>query len=312
MSLCEASRELGKGPVADMSIVHAGHYLKLDIELKGGYVPPGGKFAFPVGIQGLTRSGNQILDGEKVVMVLRKPVAYDAANPTDVRDISSQFVGVNGQTYILFTLPDLTGMSMPVVDPTLTLQPDGAAGEDTYLRSDSATSNYSTLTTLRAGESNAVASVNRALLRFSATSLPGSIRITSVGLSLNVLEDISSNARTMRVFRLLRLWVESEATWNIWKTANNWSTAGGFHANDCEQTDIGSVALSATEGVGSWITIPLSINSRVDLGLINGLMLKMDTENDDMYGFCSSDHATAENRPKLEITYRFLNPVIMF
>ena len=65
---------------ADLSIVHAGHYVKLEIELLGGYVPPNSQFAFPVGLTGLTRSGSAILRDGVQVMSLRAPHVYDAAN----------------------------------------------------------------------------------------------------------------------------------------------------------------------------------------------------------------------------------------
>jgi hypothetical protein len=48
--------------------------------------------------------------------------------------------------------------------------------------------------------------------------------------------DMISNNSFKVWFELLeRDWIEVEATWNIWKVANNWSTAGALHANDCEQ-----------------------------------------------------------------------------
>jgi len=297
-------------PEADMSITHAGHYLKLDIELKGGYVPPTGKFAFPVGIQGLTRSGNQILDGEKVVMVLRRPVAYDAANPVDVREIQSQFVSVDGQSYILFLLPDLAGMSRPVVDPTFTLQPDNSTLHEAMFRDSDVSSNYQG--GIQAGEINAGSGAARSAIKLDLSGVPKSIKIVSSSLKLTVSGDYSSNARTLRLFRLKRVVVFNQVTWTVYSTANNWQTAGGFGANDCEQTDIGTASVTATQAVGSVVIINITPNTTGGMDLGNGWLLKMDTETDDQYIFYASGDATPTNRPKLEITYRLLNAVIMF
>jgi len=289
-------------PNALLSIVHAGHFMKLDIELLGGWLPRDGQFAFPVGLQGLTRSGTLIKDGEKVVSVLRAPVAYDAANPGDVRKITNQFVSVDGQHYILFTLPDLTGMNRPVVDPTLTLQPDGA-GYDAVFLDVAPSTNYGSATTIHVGEFNTGSTVYRSAIKFDLSTLPTNAIISSTTLSLYAVTDYSSNARTFRVYRLKRAWVEAEVTWNIWATASNWSTAGAFHTDDCEQTDIGSRAFSSTETLNEFKNFALTPTTKFGLDLGNGWLIKADTETDDSYQFSTSDDATAENRPKLVIVY---------
>src|SRR3990167_6427689 len=120
---------------ANVYISHGGHYIKLCILLKNGWQPVGDQFAFPVGLTGLTRTGDTLYRDGEPVLLLRKPVVYDLDDPKDTRPIAHEFVSVAGQPYILFTLHDLTGMVRPLVDPQFSSQPDAAAGKDTYIRS---------------------------------------------------------------------------------------------------------------------------------------------------------------------------------
>jgi len=183
-------------PNALLSITHAGHFVKLDIELLGGWLPKDGQFAFPVGLNGLTRSGTLIKDGEKVVSVLRPPVAYDAANPGDVRQITNQFVNVDGQPYILFTLPDLTGMSRPVVDPTLTQESgsgDGfVSGNDaTYATARSTSTAFNTTAGVTIGQWTGF-TIYRAFVSFDTSSIPDSAVISQVNMILTCATDEST------------------------------------------------------------------------------------------------------------------------
>lgn len=186
---------------------------------------------------------------------------------------------------------------------TLTLQPDGTAGVDTSITSGAPTTNNGTATTLNLGDRNDQVNARRVLIKFDLSTLPSDATITSAVLSLFCITDFSSNARTYRVYRLKRAWVESQATWNIYSTGNNWSTAGGFHVDDCEQTDIGSRAFSATETLNQFKDFALTPTTKADLDLGNGWLIKADTETDDGYNFDSSDGATAGQRPKLVIEY---------
>lgn len=187
--------------------------------------------------------------------------------------------------------------------PTLTIQPDGAAGLDTFLESANPTVNKDGSGALWVGELNDRAYTERTLIKFDLSPLPDSAIISSAVLSLWAQYDKSSNARTFRVYRQKRAWVEDEATWNIYKTGSNWSTAGGFHADDCEQADIGSRAFTATEGLEEWKHFSLTPTTKAGLDLGNGWMIKADTENNDAYAFYSSDYETAAHRPKLVVDY---------
>ncbi len=291
-------------PQANLAIWHGGHFVKLAIELKNGYVPEDGLIAFPVGLMGLTRSGANILADGVPVSRLRVPVAYDADNETDTRPIGWQFITLNSQPYLVLTLPSLAGMSRPVIDPTLELQPDPTAGLDVRLREDQPTTNYGTHTSLIVGFSPGTYFRYRTLIKFDLSSLPDDATVTSATLSLYMYSESSTNNESLYVYRQKRAWVESQATWNSYATGSSWAVAGGFGADDCEQSYIGSLALSATESAG-WKNVSLTPTTKAGLDLGNGWLLKMSGEaNSSEYDFYSSDYTTDTSlRPKLVVEY---------
>lgn len=286
-------------PNLDVRIAMAGHFCKLEAQLKNGYLPPNNQVAFPVGMAGLTRSGTTFYDGAAPVMSIQKPVVYDAANRLDVRPITYSLVQVSNQWYLQCTLPSLTGMSAPVIDPTLTKQPDGTEGLDTFLYAGYAT-NYGTADTGYVGESGAV---GRLLIKFDLSTLAGTETITSTTLSLYCTAEYSNNARAMQIYRQQKAWTEGGATWFKYTASNDWTTAGGFDAADCEQTGIGSRNFSATEATNAFKDWSLTGANKAAIDLGNGWLVKVDTESADQYAFALSDHATAANRPKLVIEY---------
>lgn len=189
---------------------------------------------------------------------------------------------------------------------TLTLQPDGTAGKDCVINRDLPTSPSDNIA-LNVGEHNAAVQLLRGLIQFDLSSIPAGSAIISATLSLWLNVENSSNSRTMRLFRSKRDWVESQATWNQYSTGNNWQTAGGFGANDAEQTDVGSRSFSASESNGEkqFTLTPGGIQGMITGGGFTnrGWLIKVDTENADQYRFRSSDYTTASERPKIVIVY---------
>jgi len=307
----------------DAHIWMGGHFVKFAFELKGGWLPPNGKVAFPVGMSGLTRQGGVILADGKPVLQMRVPVMVDWANEADVRPVQSEFVfHMDGQWYVVLTLPDLAGMARPVLDPTLVLQPDASAGEDNFLQSANPTFNYGASTALYIGEFSGEVKTTRALIRFDLSSLPAGAVISSATLSLFCVADYATDAATFSVYRQKRQWGEGaklgadatagESSWNCYAYPTTWQTAGGFGANDCEQAAIGSRAFSAAETLDEFKEWSLTASTKTDLdwGLENavaatGWLIKSETESDDAYKFNPSDVATAGERPKLTIEYTY-------
>lgn len=291
-------------PQADMYVDFGGHFVKLAILLKGGFVPEDNQIAFPVGLNGLTRSGFNILRDGVPIGNLNLPKMVDLSDPGRMSDISHQITNIAGQPYWLLTLPDISSFTQPVIDPTLTLQPDPTDGLDTYIVDTSPTINSGSDVFIWSGERNDSNPKYRTLIKFDLSTLPANSIISSAIFSWYVTNDFATNARTHRLYRVKRAWLETQATWNIWTTGNNWSTAGAFHVDDCEQTEVASRAFTATETLNQFKDFPftgLTTKSQLDLG--NGWLIKADTEVNDAYAGAASGDTTASERPKFVVVY---------
>ena len=190
----------------------------------------------------------------------------------------------------------------------VTIQGDGSAMKDTYIASSAPTTNNGSATVFAVGENNTASSVARGLLQFDLSGLPNDLTVVSATLSLWVSADHSNNARLMSAYAIRpgRDWVETQATWNIFKTSNNWGTAGaGNTTSDIIGTSIGSVSVANNLTAGTQVDIvldPAAVQSMRWLDYY-GFELQMATEVDDRYDFVSSDNATSGQRPRLVIEY---------
>lgn len=163
----------------------------------------------------------------------------------------------------------------------------------------------STYVQFQVGERNDNTDRFRTLIGFNKLSdgtVPKYSKIISAVLSLYLTGNTADNARTMRVFRQKRAWVETQATETVYSTGNNWQSLGGFGVNDCEQTDIGSISIAAAEAIG-WKNITLTTVAIQEMvsGIFpnNGFMLKMDTESNDAHTF--GDKNAGANAAKITI-----------
>lgn len=191
---------------------------------------------------------------------------------------------------------------------TLTLQPDAAAGNDTFILAET---NYGTEVDLYVGAKAAWGNApNRTLIKFDLSSIPDNAKINSVILSMYVNSTVAApaNGGDWKVYRLKKEWVESEATWNIYSTGNNWTAAGGFNVADCEQTEISSRSFTNSETLNEFKDFTIVATKKSDIDLGYGWLIKSVLENDDLLIFSSSDNATAGNRPKLVIEYESTSP----
>lgn len=204
---------------------------------------------------------------------------------------------------------------------TTTFQSSGVS--DASLFSSNANTNYESETTLYSGESNAATSARRrALIKFAGLSdgtITPPVTVSSAVLSFYLWEDLSSNARTKRVYRVKRPVVMNQVTWNVFSTGNNWSTAGCGDSTDREMSDIGNVEFSAGEELGEWKDITLNADAIAEMinGAFanNGFIVITDTEIADCYGFLSANYSTSTYRPKLVVTHEavsFVPYTIMF
>lgn len=168
------------------------------------------------------------------------------------------------------------------------------------------------LTTFFIGERNDQSnSTERSLMAFDPTetpavgdSIPAGSTFNTVTLRLYLTGDFCNNARTVSVFRMKQSWTETGATWNTYDGTNSWQTAGMAGANDRELTDIGTLALTASEANGyKEITLDAEkVQEWFDGDFTNeGMMYKVDTEVDDGYQYVS--RSGASNNPELVIDY---------
>jgi hypothetical protein len=180
---------------------------------------------------------------------------------------------------------------------------------DTILDSATPTTNYDTRTTLEVGEHNAAVDTFRAWIKPDFSSVPAGAVFSSAILKLTPVGDFSDNARTMSAHRCLRDVVSTQATWNIWKTSNNWGTAGCSNStNDYDgAVAIGTLSVPASPTLNTALEMTLSAAELQKLfdGTYtnNGIILFVDTQTNDLIQYASRENATVAYRPIITLTY---------
>jgi len=179
---------------------------------------------------------------------------------------------------------------------TLTIQP---ANIDTYLYANDADGNFGSLLYLQICGSNWT---SRILAKFDFSSLPVGATITDAILSLYVRSDTNAQDRTYWVYELTQTdWVELEATWNKYKTGNNWASAGG----DYTVTNGASAIVPADNNWMNWNVLALVQHFQSAHSEVANFLLKdgNETSGDASY-FHSREYTTDTSLcPKLVITY---------
>lgn len=181
---------------------------------------------------------------------------------------------------------------------------------DTQISSGNTTTNYGNGTSLWLGErDDDTGDALRILIKFDVSSIPPGSTINSATLRLNMILDRSSNARTARVRYLKRNWVENQATWNVYSSGNNWTTAGAAHTtDDINGDDLATASYTATESIESFKEYTLNatglavLSQWVEGSLSNyGFRIAMDTESNDAY--LHDSNQAVDNFPELVIDY---------
>lgn len=140
----------------------------------------------------------------------------------------------------------------------------GGNSMDNYIRDSSPTANNGTLSTVRIR--GLTGDIQRILLSFpDITSISGTVTVSAS--SINLYATVNSGFTiTVEARKLLRNWVETESTHNIYSTGNNWTTAGA----QGNGTDRNTTASSST-----------SVNNTVsEYKAFSGAQLNTDCEND--------------------------------
>ena len=182
------------------------------------------------------------------------------------------------------------------------------ASADVHIYAGGATTNYASDTENIISGDRQFWDIYRTLISFDLSGIPAGSTINSATLELyqHAESHSGSGSTNHSIYRLKRNWVEDQATWNVYSTGNSWSSAGAFHADDCEQTPIATTALGGTTGSGykSWSLDPDAISEIVEGTWTNyGFLLKSQTESDDGHHFRPSEYVESAQRPKLTIDY---------
>lgn len=169
--------------------------------------------------------------------------------------------------------------------------------QDNRVESSSPTTNYGTGTFLQQGSSPSGVVINRPLLNFTLPNLTGQTVST---VKLYLYQYSSALTTTIEAYKLTRTdWHETQSTWNIFKTANNWTTAGGDYSTLYGTSSVGT----ATQ----WYSWDLATSTLTFDGSTINILLKGTAEtdaNDDYHLFYSLNYTTNDDlRPYIEVIY---------
>jgi hypothetical protein len=187
------------------------------------------------------------------------------------------------------------------VSVTLQQGVSGYAGTtDTYIDAWAVTSNFGSSTTLGVRATN----IRSALLRFDLGSIPAGATVLEAKLGLYVVSRSSTASLTAQVFKVLRPFVATQATWQQAATGQAWSVAGCNGAADREATAVAQglwnttgvwYELNVTGLVQGWLSAPASNRGMLVQGNSGGAV---------QYNVCSSRYSSPGLRPRLIIRYQ--------
>jgi hypothetical protein len=212
-----------------------------------------------------------------------------------------------------------------IIDPTTTPLQPGSGGFDNRI--------YDAIPALNLGDSaehtsgdptNGGPEIIRALHKFDVSSIDSGDIVSDSTLSLHE-NDAGDTAGVgswaMNQHRLLRDWVETQSTWNIYSTGNNWGTAGASNSTDRSATISAAVTLDGTSGGAfvDWNAAQLTTDVQ---NFLNGAVsnygwimvaptAELQSGGNSYNAFRSSDYGTAGERPKLTVVHADPPPPVL-
>lgn len=208
--------------------------------------------------------------------------------------------------------------------PTVNLQPNAAAGVDTFIASsDAANDNFGVATILNAGHSTSTGRTAKALIRFDLSSIPSDAEIVSAILRLHCINEVSNADHNVSVHRGLVEWFEGDqagglppsgagSTWNHrnYQGSVGWSGgAGGAAGSDYAVSPTDTTLITGTNADFDW-DVSVDVQDFVDGSATNrGWWLIAASGSDSLKIFYSSDHSVADLRPELIVTYEQIDEI---
>lgn len=209
------------------------------------------------------------------------------------------------------------------IDPTTTLQP--SSGIDTYIDDGQPTTNHGSETAMFLGDANSAgANIYRCMLEFLLTDIASDQVVSSVIVNLwesGAADQGGVGPWDVTFHRVLQAAVqETESTWTIYSTGNNWASLGAS-TNGTDRVATASVTLSMDGGAagamvpfGSTAGLVSDVQGWVGGGANNGwLILATGAEsggtNANYHQIDCSDHGTASHRPQIIVVHGDVVPI---
>ena len=185
---------------------------------------------------------------------------------------------------------------------TVVLQLGTTPGMDASINSFSSTSNYGD------GDEailNALITYKNQLIQFDLSSIPPEITIVSAQLQLYQIS--GAGTANIDLYRVSNSWIEGTKSGSGPADGATWKTTDGTHAwltngGDYDATKIASTSVTGGGNVTSTWEVAALVQNWVDGKYPNyGMLLK--SAGLASFTFASKEDTTAENRPKLVVTY---------
>lgn len=173
---------------------------------------------------------------------------------------------------------------------------------DTYLSQNNPSTAYGTSTSLLVDGDDPSGTNNdlSTLLGWDISAIPAGAIIQTAEFNINIFNISNSN---YSVFEMKQGWIENQATWNEFASAQSWDVAGGQGAADRGIIELGAVNPASTGNH----TVTLNadgialVQAWVDGSTVNnGIIIASSTATDGA-DFRSSEYSSA--RPELKVTY---------
>lgn len=199
---------------------------------------------------------------------------------------------------------------MPIVTIGANTTDDFSGVADTRIYESLPNNNYGTSTDLETSKFGP-GDHQHSIIKFEGLSnIPSGSTINSVTLSLNLSNAGGASGQTVSLRRLLRDWVESTATWNIYDTGLNWTTGGGLSSGNDRVAAVSDTITGVTSTL-QYYTSSGNAQLATDVkNIIDGVnsnygwhLERTDGADDATFRVFSSSNAADGVRPYLTVDY---------